>query len=84
MLSLYVHGVSWDLTRKEPTQRRGAGVGHWVQIVEPSYQAYSTPFIAGLEVSRLVGRPLARIRGGEEGRDSKEGRELVMGVSLVL
>jgi hypothetical protein len=28
MLSLYVHGVSWILTRKEPTGRRGSGVGN--------------------------------------------------------
>jgi hypothetical protein len=57
-------------------------MGSKLQIAEPSYQAYSTPLL-GWQVG--VGRPgpLARIRG-EEGRDSKEGQDKVMRVSLVL
>lgn len=79
MLSLYVHDVSWNLTRKEPTRRRGAGVGNGFQTsncgaLVPGIQH---AIIAGLVGCLLVGRPLARIRG-EEGKDSKEGQELVV------
>jgi hypothetical protein len=83
MLSLYVHGVSWNLTRKEPTGRRGAGVGNGNEFKLQSPRTRHTARHCWVTRLGLVGRPLARIRG-EEGKDSKEGQEKVMRVSLVL
>ena len=60
MLSLYVHRVSWDLTRKEPTVRRGPGVGLGANC------SSRTPGEQGRQhamVRTLAGR-WARIRGG--------------------
>jgi hypothetical protein len=81
MLSSYVHGVSWVLTRKEPTGRRGAGVGNGFKLQSP--RTRHTARHCWVSRLGLVGRPLARTRGAE-GRDSKEGQEKVMRVSLVL
>lgn len=57
MLSLYVHRVSWDLTRKEPTVRRGPGVGVGCKLLVQANRADSTP-------CAHLGRPLGVDKGG--------------------
>jgi hypothetical protein len=63
MLSLYVHGVSWNLTRKEPAGRRGPRVGNGFKLQSPRTRHSARHcWVTG------VGRPLARIRGPDATR----------------